>query len=77
MIVSTGESVDADERIKRSSVAALDAILGKRFPLLNDGFVRGVDYMGSDNAIQAARVCYGMGTKRFSKDRRIKEFHRT
>ncbi|WP_246052294.1 FAD-dependent thymidylate synthase [Leptospira idonii] len=49
---------------------ALDSILGKPFPVLDDGFVRLVDYMGSDEAIvQAARVSYGKGTKKVNEDR--------
>jgi len=59
-----------DEALERNSVAALDAILGARFPVLDDGFVRVIDYMGSDDAIvQAARVSYGRGTKRVQEDR--------
>ena len=42
----------------------LDAILGVKIPVLDDGFVRVVDYMGDDAAIvQAARVSCGDGTK--------------
>jgi thymidylate synthase (FAD) len=38
--------------------------------VLDDGFVRVVDYMGSDESIvQAARVSYGKGTKSVSQDR--------
>ena len=56
--------------LERPRVSTLDAILGKRLPVLNDGFVRVVDYMGSDASIvQAARVSYGTGTKKFSEDR--------
>jgi thymidylate synthase (FAD) len=44
--------------------------LGFPFPVLDDGFVRAVDYMGGDRSIvQAARVSYGAGTKRVSEDR--------
>lgn len=58
------------EPIHRASVPALDAILGKPFPVLDDGFVRLVDYMGSDESIvQAARVSYGKGTKKVNEDR--------
>jgi thymidylate synthase (FAD) len=58
------------ERVERPSVGALDEILGQRFGVLDDGFVRVVDYMGSDEAIvQAARVSYGRGTKRVHQDR--------
>jgi thymidylate synthase (FAD) len=45
-------------------------MLGVRLPVLDDGFVRVVDYMGGDESIvQAARVSYGAGTKRISEDR--------
>ena len=58
------------ERLHRSSVPALDEILGKPFKVLDDGFVRVIDYMGTDEAIvQAARVSYGRGTKKVSEDR--------
>jgi len=47
----------------------LDDILGKEFKVLNDGFVRVVDYMGTDTSIvNAARISYGKGTKRVSED---------
>jgi len=56
--------------LERPHVAALDAILGKPFRLLDDGLVRVIDYMGSDESIvQAARVSYGAGTKRIHEDR--------
>ena len=62
----------APEPIARTSVAALDAILGQMFPVLDQGFVRVVDYMGDDAAIvQAARVSYGKGTKRVQEDRAL------
>jgi thymidylate synthase (FAD) len=61
-----------NETLKRTSVPAIDAILGKKFPVLNDGFVRLVDYMGNDSAVvQAARVSYGDGTKKVSEDRNL------
>lgn len=38
--------------------------------MLDQGFVRVVDYMGTDSSVvQAARVSYGTGTKRLSEDR--------
>ncbi|MEA1979532.1 MAG: FAD-dependent thymidylate synthase [candidate division Zixibacteria bacterium] len=47
-----------------------DSLLDKEFKVLNHGFVRLIDYMGSDQAIvQAARVSYGDGTKKVSEDR--------
>ena len=43
-----------------------------RFNVLNRGFVRLVDAMGSDAAIvQAARVSYGKGTKKTREDRAL------
>lgn len=58
------------EQIQRVAVAELDAVLGQAFRVLDDGFVRVVDYMGGDGAIvQAARVSYGRGTKRLHEDR--------
>lgn len=63
------EEVRPSQPIARISVPALDAILGVPFPVLDAGFVRVVDYMGSDAAIvQAARVSYGAGTKRAHED---------
>jgi len=48
----------------------MDAMLGQRFPVLDEGFVRVVDYMGDDAAIvQAARISYGAGTKQVHEDR--------
>lgn len=45
-------------------------LAGKTFKVLDDGFVRAIDFMGSDEAIvQAARVSYGAGTKKISEDR--------
>ena len=47
-----------------------EALLDKEFKVLDHGFVRLIDYMGSDQAIvQAARVSYGEGTKKTSEDR--------
>lgn len=56
--------------IRRVTVAKLDRILGVAIPVLNGGFIRPVDYMGSDESIvQAARVSYGKGTKKVREDR--------
>ena len=58
------------EKLTRPVVPALDEILGKPFKVLNDGFVRVVDYMGNDGSVvQAARVSYGAGTKKVRQDR--------
>jgi thymidylate synthase (FAD) len=63
---------ETPETIERVSVPELDSVLGKPFKVLDDGFVRVVDYMGSDASIvQAARVSYGAGTKRVREDRAL------
>ncbi|MFA7288475.1 MAG: FAD-dependent thymidylate synthase [Melioribacteraceae bacterium] len=57
------------EKLESIRVPELDAILGEPFKVLDDGFVRVVDYMGSDQSIvQAARVSYGSGTKKIRED---------
>ena len=62
-------SIDT-ERLDRIQVPELEEILGQAFPVLDDGFVRLIDYMGNDDSIvQAARVSYGKGTKSVSDDR--------
>ena len=59
-----------ETRLQRPTVIALNEVLGIRLPVLDDGFVRLIDYMGDDAAIvQAARVSYGAGTKRIHEDR--------
>jgi thymidylate synthase (FAD) len=64
------EALQVPERLTRPSVPALDTILGQPFRVLDDGFVRLLDYMGDDAAVvQAARVSYGAGTKRVHEDR--------
>ena len=58
------------QRLERPRVEALDRILGEPLKVLDDGFVRVVDYMGDDGSIvQAARVSYGKGTKKVHEDR--------
>ena len=54
---------------RRLTVPDLESILYQALPVLDHGFVRVVDYMGSDSAVvQAARVSYGAGTKRARQD---------
>jgi thymidylate synthase (FAD) len=60
------------ERLDRIRVIALDKILGQPFKVLDDGFVRVIDYLGTDESIvQAARVSYGAGTKKVKQDREL------
>lgn len=66
----TPEPPGRPERLERPHVEAMDALLGHAFPVLDDGFVRVVDYMGGDaSVVQAARVSYGTGTRRVHQDR--------
>ena len=61
---------EIENRLDRVRVPELEEILGQAFPVLDDGFVRLIDYMGNDDSIvQAARVSYGKGTKSVSDDR--------
>jgi thymidylate synthase (FAD) len=56
----------------RPTVVALDELVGVQLRVLDDGFIRLVDYMGDDSAVvQAARVSYGAGTKRVQDDRSL------
>lgn len=58
------------QTLSRVSVEALDVVLGVPFRVLDDGFVRVIDYMGSDaSVVQAARISYGRGTKHVQEDR--------
>ncbi len=51
------------------TAAEAEKILDKEFRVLDKGFVRLVDYMGTDERIvQAARVSYGNGTKTARED---------
>ncbi|MGH8072227.1 MAG: FAD-dependent thymidylate synthase [Candidatus Entotheonellia bacterium] len=68
--VPESEARRVPEHLTRPSVPALDAILGQPFRVLDNGFVRLLDYMGDDAAVvQAARISYGAGTKRVHEDR--------
>jgi len=63
-------SRDNVQKTRRAMVPALEEILYKPLPVLDQGFIRVIDYMGDDAAIvQAARVSYGRGTKQISNDR--------
>ncbi|AHC39452.1 FAD-dependent thymidylate synthase [Ehrlichia muris] len=54
---------------RRIVVPELEKILYKEYKVLDKGFVRLVDYMGSDESVvQAARISYGRGTKSVSQD---------
>lgn len=54
----------------RDVVDTAEALLDQEIPCLDKGFVRLVDYMGSDQRIvQSARVSYGSGTKSYREDK--------
>jgi thymidylate synthase (FAD) len=56
----------------RIEVPEAEALLDKRLPVLDKGFVRLVDYLGGDQrVVQAARVSYGAGTKTVREDRTL------
>lgn len=57
---------------KRAISPEVEAILYKPIQVLDKGFIRVIDYMGNDSAIvQAARVSYGVGTKKGNSDRSL------
>jgi thymidylate synthase (FAD) len=54
---------------KRPTVPGIEFYLDQTIPVLDHGFIRVVDYMGDDDAIaEAARVSYGLGTKKRSEN---------
>ncbi len=56
-------------KMAHSVVPEAEEILDKEYKVLDKGFVRLVDYLGSDQRIvQSARVSYGNGTKTVSQD---------
>lgn len=57
---------------RRPSSEGMESILHSLHPVLDQGFIRVVDYMGTDSCIvQAARVSYGKGTRATSTDRNL------
>jgi len=54
---------------RREVAPGLEELLYQPIPVLDHGFIRVIDYMGTDSAIvQAARVSYGSGTKKVNED---------
>ena len=57
------------ERIRSNN---LDSILGWRFPVLDQGFISVIDYLGNDRSItQAARISYGEDAYDDARDRHL------
>ena len=64
------EQRKAKHSTRRATVPALEDLLYTEIPVLDQGFIRVVDYFGDDGAVvQAARVSYGKGTRKVSNDR--------
>lgn len=60
---------------RRAVSPGLEEILYQAIPVLDQGFVRVIDYMGDDAAVvQAARVSYGKGTKKVTEDRGLIQY---
>lgn len=61
---ATAEARKNPVKTHRDTVKAMEDLLYVFIPVLDHGFVRVIDYMGSDHAVvQAARTSYGSGTK--------------
>lgn len=61
---------ESDMKTRRATVPALEEMLYEPLRVLDQGFIRVIDYMGDDAAVvQAARVSYGRGTRKVSEDR--------
>ena len=59
----------------RIVVPEAEKIIDQAFPVLDKGFVRLVDYLGSDaRIVQSARVSYGEGTKTFREDKGLIDY---
>ncbi len=69
--VSISETVTLPVReTRRTCSEGAEALLGEVMPVLDQGFVQVIDYMGDDfDIVQAARVSYGPSTKRVHNDR--------
>jgi len=54
----------------RTLAPGAEALLGREVPVLDQGFVQAIDYMGTDeDIVQAARVSYGPSTRKVHDDR--------
>lgn len=64
---------EVDSKLTKRSVSEeLENLLQKEIKVLDNGFIRVIDYMGDDAAVvQAARVSYGKGTKKVNNDKAL------
>ena len=77
LTIPVDEALDQQdvEQITRYYSPELDKMLGIKMKILDEGFIRIIDYMGGDNSItQAARISYGNGTKSVSQDTALIDF---
>jgi thymidylate synthase (FAD) len=72
-ISDTADSMRSDKKqTSRHTSENLENILYHPFEILDHGFLRVIDYLGTqDSIVQAARVSYGKGTKKVSDDRAL------
>lgn len=67
--------IDTSSKVSRPTIQEMDDLLGHAFPILDHGFVRVMDYMGDDGSVvQAARVSYGAGTTKKSRDAQLIDY---
>lgn len=63
-------SIEEEMPTRRIVSSELEKILYEPIKILDHGFIRVIDYMGTDSSIvQAARVSYGKGTKQTNQDK--------
>jgi len=64
------ESIRSQTTSTRRDISpGVEELLYQPIPILDHGFIRVIDYMGTDAAIvQAARVSYGKGTRKVNED---------
>lgn len=66
---------NSSDRTLRLVSPSLEEILEKEIPVLDNGFIRVIDYMGNDcSIVQAARVSYGAGTKHQNTDKALIDY---
>lgn len=64
--------METTTRLARPTSPGLEPLVGRAVAVLDDGFIRLVDYMGNDaSVVDAARVSYGVGAKGPSDDRTL------
>jgi thymidylate synthase (FAD) len=58
--------------VSHASIATAESILNQKFPVLDHGFIRLIDYMGGDQrVVDSARISYGEESKGEEQDRKL------